>query len=200
MPAAIEVTNRGLLVGSSIAGGGSEGVDGGRSSGGGVGNGGSKDSVVDQEEAAERSAIADVFRTVDLDASGHVSQQEFLEAVSFTVTRVAQRRNCHVRCHAVQLRRRQSVGIFEVVRGCKGRSVSRQVPTHLHVAETRPATELYLAIWAIYLCRPAGGTLYPTIEDPTRIDHAFSLHTIVGFISARRETRLVGGCLPKCFT
>lgn len=101
MPAAIEITNRGLLGGSTIGAGDSEDVDGGRSGGGGVGGGGSGDSGADQEEVAERGAIADVFRTVDLDGSGHVSHQEFLEAVSISLVEA---QACHVRCHVPPLR------------------------------------------------------------------------------------------------
>ena len=58
MAAAIEVTNKGLRQGELGA------------PGGGV------------EEAAEKRAIADVFRKVDLDSSGHVSEEELLEGVS----------------------------------------------------------------------------------------------------------------------
>lgn len=65
MPAAIEVTSKGLL---------RRGNSG--TCGGDVGGGGS------EEEVVEKRAIADVFRKVDLDASGHVSEEELLEGVS----------------------------------------------------------------------------------------------------------------------
>ena len=82
MPAAIEVTNRGILGRSIAASGIEDDADFSRSDSRG-GDGGSENyQGVDQEEAAERNAIADIFRRVDLDASGQISQQELLEAVS----------------------------------------------------------------------------------------------------------------------
>jgi len=115
MPAAIEVTNRGLLGGRTLASGSGKGIGGGRSSGGGGGGGGGSryGDGGEREKAAERRAIADIFRTVDLDASGHVSQQEFLEVVS----RRCESTTCHVSCRVPLLWRRCFVRTIEIVGG-----------------------------------------------------------------------------------
>lgn len=71
LPPAIEVTSKGLQQGNpGVAGGG------GGLGGGGVGGGGGV------EEVAYKRAIADVFRKLDLDSSGHVAEEELLEGVS----------------------------------------------------------------------------------------------------------------------
>lgn len=87
MPKAVEVTGVGLGGGtvatraaaSDAHGGGDDAdddsVDGGVDvSGGGGHNGGGVETV-------ERRAIVKLFRAVDVDASGHVSQEELLKAV-----------------------------------------------------------------------------------------------------------------------
>ncbi|CBJ31907.1 hypothetical protein Esi_0291_0012 [Ectocarpus siliculosus] len=88
MPKAVEVTGVGLGGGtgatraaaSDAHGGGDDadddGVDGGVDvSGGGGHNGGGVETV-------ERRAIVKLFRAVDVDASGHISQEELLKAVN----------------------------------------------------------------------------------------------------------------------
>lgn len=70
MPAAIEVTSKGLQGGNPGASGG---ADGRRCGGGG------------EEEVSDERAIADIFHNVDLDASGHVSEEELLEGVRVTL-------------------------------------------------------------------------------------------------------------------
>lgn len=74
MPAVIEVTSKGLPREQSS---GSS-----RSCSFGCGGDGASGGDAAAAEVAERRAIADVFRKVDLDASGHVSQEELVEAVS----------------------------------------------------------------------------------------------------------------------
>ena len=69
IPAAIEVTSKGLNPSGNS--GASRGGGGGLGGGGGGG----------AEEVLEKRAIAHVFHKVDLDASGHVSKEELLEGV-----------------------------------------------------------------------------------------------------------------------
>lgn len=71
MPAAIKVASRGLQRGNTGVSGVGGGFGGARSGG---------------EELEEKRAIVDVFRRVDIDASGRISQEELLEGVSATPT------------------------------------------------------------------------------------------------------------------
>lgn len=86
IPTALEVTSKGLLCGSGVAADGTDGVDrnavGVSGAGGGGRSGGGADGKGDEAKAAEKRAIENIFRAVDLDASGHVSEEELLEAVS----------------------------------------------------------------------------------------------------------------------
>lgn len=89
LPTALEVTSKGLMCGGS--GMTTDGADAGADCSGTVGVSGAD--VVEvrgdrggpeggEPKTSGRRTIEDIFRTVDLDASGHVSQEELLEAVS----------------------------------------------------------------------------------------------------------------------
>lgn len=91
LPTALEMTTKGLMCGSGVAADGAAGADRVHVSvadvGEARGNGGSQEG--DTPKTVEKRAIQNIFRTVDLDASGHVSQEELLEVVSVAYERMS---------------------------------------------------------------------------------------------------------------
>lgn len=101
IPTALDVTSKGLMRGSRVAadgtpGGADHGTVGVRGTvvGGSSGEGGDEKGY--GPEPAEKRAIEHIFRKVDLDDSGHVSQEELLEAVSMACERVGTGLTCRI--------------------------------------------------------------------------------------------------------